>query len=407
MKLAAAETRMAGEIKGGKVHLATTQFGQTTKQTHDYPEGAKMTWGVLAEQLRRDLKPGVEYDVSTYAPAIQLNGAVNTHVAVECEEAIDLLGKTVTALKVRQSIESPLGMLDSFAWLDENDMALKMELLFPGFGNLELLRADEMTAKAAADGGAELFMNTLIRVDTSIDRKNAQTIKYKLTFEGEGAAARPQIPETGMQKPGPWKDRSMELVVTRMDHARLRGLAPGAPKKGFEQYLTPNVWIKSDDPEIVKMAKQAVGDEKDPYAICDRLRRHVTKVITDKNLTVGFATASEVARNREGDCSEHGVLLAALGRSLGIPSRVVCGIVYVPTFKEADQVFGFHMWTQFYLGDQWVDFDAAQRETDCNPTHIAFAVSSMKDAAMGEFAFPLIKLMGQIKLQVLDVKNSG
>jgi hypothetical protein len=129
-------------------------------------------------------------------------------------------------------------------------------------------------------------------------------------------------------------------------------------------------------------------------------------VIADKNLSVGFATASEVARNREGDCSEHAVLLAALGRARGIPARVACGLVYVPTFNEADRVFGFHMWTQFYIHGQWVDFDAAQDETDCNPTHIAIATSSMNESSMGEFAFPLVKIMGQLELEVLETTTT-
>ena len=151
------------------------------------------------------------------------------------------------------------------------------------------------------------------------------------------------------------------------------------------------------------MARQAAGGEKRPYAICDRLRKYVTDEISDKNLSVGFATASEVARNRQGDCSEHAVLLAALGRALGIPSRVVYGIVYVPTFETTDNVFGFHMWVQFLIGEKWVDFDPAQGESDCNPTHIAFTTSSMKDVSMADFAFPLLRIIGQLKLEVLEV----
>ena len=41
------------------------------------------------------------------------------------------------------------------------------------------------------------------------------------------------------------------------------------------------------------------------------------------------ATAAEVARSREGDCTEHAVLLAALARARGIPARVAMGLVYV------------------------------------------------------------------------------
>jgi hypothetical protein len=404
MKLAAMETELSGKIENGKVHISATQFGQTTEQTHDYPQGAKMNWGVLVEQLRRGLKPGTEYDVATYVPSVRADGAVNTHVVVQEKETIDLLGQSVEGIKVKQTVESPLGKLDSVVWLDADGMVLKMVTPLPGIGDLEMLRADEATAQAAGGGAAEMFMNTLIAVDEPIDPQTARAIRYKLTFTGSKDDELPEIPRTGMQTPGPWKNRSMELRVCRIDVDKLKKRKPIAPGPELAEYLAPNVWINHDDPEIVKMAQEAAGDEANPYAVCDRLRRHVTDVIKDKNLSVGVATASEVCRKREGDCTEHAVLLAALGRARGIPARVVAGIVYVPTFNQADHVFGFHMWTQFYLGGQWVDFDAAQRESDCNPTHIAFAIGSMKDSSIGDFAFPLLRVLGQIKLEVLDTE---
>ena len=96
------------------------------------------------------------------------------------------------------------------------------------------------------------------------------------------------------------------------------------------------------------------------------------------------------------------MLLAALGRVYQLPSRVVVGLVYVPWFGAKKDVFGFHMWTQFYLDGQWVDFDAAQNESDCNPTHIAVATSSLKNAALGEMAFSLINVIGRLKIEVIE-----
>jgi hypothetical protein len=129
----------------------------------------------------------------------------------------------------------------------------------------------------------------------------------------------------------------------------------------------------------------------------------VTDVIEDKNLTVGFATASEVCRNKEGDCSEHAVLLAALGRACGLPARVATGLVYVPIFGGNEDIFGFHMWTQFRIGDAWVDFDAAQRESDCNPTHIAFNVAALEGAGLGQIAIDLINVIGNLEIDITRV----
>ena len=61
-----------------------------------------------------------------------------------------------------------------------------------------------------------------------------------------------------------------------------------------------------------------------------------------KNLSVGLATAKEVARTLAGDCTEHAVLAAALGRAAGIPTKVATGLVYF------QGMLGYHMWTEFY-----------------------------------------------------------
>jgi transglutaminase-like putative cysteine protease len=173
------------------------------------------------------------------------------------------------------------------------------------------------------------------------------------------------------------------------------------------EYLQANMYINHDDAAVTKMADEAAGDAKTPYEIADRLRVFVSEKIEDKNLNVGFASASEVCRNMSGDCSEHGVLLAALGRAKGIPSQVACGLVYVPHFVGTENVFGFHMWTQFWIDGQWVDFDAAQNESDCNPTHIAVITDSLQDGGLGELAFAVLPMMARLKIEVIEVEPAS
>lgn len=410
-KFSVMETRVAGRVEGGKVHITSSQLGQTTEQTHDFPAGAKMSWGLLTEQYRHGLKAGTRYSVPFYEPGLRVDGAITASVQVGDREPLELPdGRKTEATRVTTVLELPAGMpmgrMESVGWLDDDYRILRSEMPLPGFGTLEMIRTTETRAKAA-EGGAELFMSTLIPVSRPIDREAARAITYRLTFTGPSGDPAPELPKTGMQTPGPWKDRVMELRVARVDPKRLAGIEGHTDKEDVKPYLVSNLWMNHEDPEVRKMAKEAAGDAKGRYAICDRLRRYVTAVIEEKDLSVGFATASEVARNRQGDCSEHGVLLAALGRALGIPSRVAYGIIYVPEFEGQKNVFGFHMWTQFLIGDTWVDFDAAQGESDCNPTHIAVAASSMQDVSMGDLAFPLLRVIGQIKIDVVDVQTGA
>ena len=115
----------------------------------------------------------------------------------------------------------------------------------------------------------------------------------------------------------------------------------------------------------------------------DNLRKHVTDVIKDKNLDVGFASASEVCRNREGDCTEHSVLLAAMARARGLPARAAFGMVAVPgSFSQGTIRFGYHMWTQIYVNGRWLDFDAALDQPRPDATHIVLGFNDLTDASI-------------------------
>ncbi len=404
VKMATMTTETRGTISDGEVQIAKTQFGMTQNLKFPYPKDAVMYWGLYAEQLRQGLQEGHTYQVQAYTPSLLPDKALPTTVVVGGRETVDVLGKPVQARRTNVTMSSPMGSLETVSWVTEEGVPLKTQIQMMGLV-IEMVRADKETATQDVDP-PEMFFNTLVQADKRIDRKAAQRIRYRLRVVGEGEPI-PTLPVTGMQQPTPHSDEMLELTVARQDHRALSTAALGPPTEEMAEYLEANIWINSDDPMVITMAKKAAGDARTPYEIADRLREFVSEVIKEKNLSVGFASASEVCRNKEGDCSEHGVLLAALGRVHKIPSRVVLGLVYVPWFGGTEDVFGFHMWTQFYLGDQWVDFDAAQHESDCNPTHIAVATSSLQNSSLADMAFGLIALIGRLEIDVLEAEPAA
>jgi transglutaminase-like putative cysteine protease len=90
-------------------------------------------------------------------------------------------------------------------------------------------------------------------------------------------------------------------------------------------------------------------------ALQDRVYRH----ISNKNLRIGYASAGDAARLREGDCTEHALLLAALGRAAGVPTRVANGLAYTDDFGSGGPVFVPHAWVAAWTGERWQAFDAA------------------------------------------------
>jgi transglutaminase-like putative cysteine protease len=133
----------------------------------------------------------------------------------------------------------------------------------------------------------------------------------------------------------------------------------------------PNDWLQSDAAEVIDLAKRGAGEAKTPREKMQNLENFVRGFIRNKDLSVGYASALEVAKNPEGDCTEHAVLLAALGRAQGIPTRVVDGLVYVDHYAGGDHVFVPHAWAQAYVDGAWRSYDAALHGFDAG--HIALS----------------------------------
>ena len=122
--------------------------------------------------------------------------------------------------------------------------------------------------------------------------------------------------------------------------------------------------------------------------------------MTNKNFTQTFATAAEVAESREGDCTEHAVLLAALARACGIPSRVAVGLVYVKSVGG----FGYHMWTEVYLQGQWFPLDATLGDAGIGVGHLKLTDSALDGPTAYSAFLSVAQVMGQLKIGVLGVE---
>lgn len=397
------KTTMKGAFKDGKVTITTSQFGNERSDVFDFPKGAVLkTWGSYRETLLKGFKPGTTYQSLVYEPAMRLDAPLDAETRVGDWKEFEHQGRKLRGQEVTLTLESPIGALILESWVDASGTPVRAKLPVPGMGDMEIIAVDQQTALKDFVP-PEMFNTTVVRAKQSLDRAKLQRVRYRINPKKDHKVDFAKIPETPMQKIIARDEKSIELELTRVKHERLA--ADRKPvtdeKPEMSEFLGGNLMINTADPELIALAKRAAGDEKEPFALADKLRRFVSDYVETKNLNVGFATASEVARTREGDCSEHGILLAALGRLNELPSRVVVGIAYVPIFGNQDDIFGYHMWTQFYIDNRWIDFDAALNESNCSPTRIAFGVSSLKNAGIADLSLPLLTLIGAIDIDIL------
>jgi transglutaminase-like putative cysteine protease len=140
-------------------------------------------------------------------------------------------------------------------------------------------------------------------------------------------------------------------VRVRLDAARARAAPTAAQRR-------PSFFVDADQPPVPALRaelERAAG----PSPSVEDLTAFVDGWIVKKGWGRLLDTASTVATRREGDCTEHAVLLAALARLEGRPSRVVLGVALV----EVDgKVLALgHAWAELHEGGRWIAADAAAR----------------------------------------------
>ncbi len=301
--------------------------------------------------------------------------------------------------------------LPGTAWVDDQGNDVEAILDIPGIGRLDEIvstRADCMKQPE----GAEIFATSLLRPQRAIPSPGGQAEAiYRITSSNQTHL----LPfwNGGDQRVLSSKPGEIVIAVQASDITPSDATysLPHPDTPGLHKYLAPSAYLESNSPEIQKLAREAVGTETNPVRAAAQIERFVRAYIVKKDLNIGFASAEETARSREGDCTEHAVLCAAIGRAAGLPTRCVVGFGYIPpgvdepTIANAVDrdtgIFGFHMWAEAMIAPQrWVAMDAALDGFDVS--HIAILKTALEEIdPLVDLNMPILQLMQNLKIDVV------
>jgi len=173
----------------------------------------------------------------------------------------------------------------------------------------------------------------------------------------------------------PWPETGEQHVVRTGEEVELTicrdcGEEVAPTQETLKSMTSSTEWLQSSDGEVVSFSREARGGSVDK-----RMRKLVAAVRSRLSGGVtydGYLSARDALREREGDCTEYALLLAAAARARGIPARVVAGLAYGSRFVGRPHAFGPHMWVQAWTGKRWVSYDAGLGAFDAG--HIALMV---------------------------------
>lgn len=335
--------------------------GKTEKRSMQWPQGALLSEGSLLRQKAAGLTPGTTVEISTFLPDAM--AAATARQKVIGRERVMLVGRTVSLMRVEQSINVGGAVIQGTVWVDREHNPRRVRLPLLGV-SMEMLDCDRACA-LAPNQPSDVLSRTLVPAPKSLETASlADPIRYHIRLRE--SAGDTQLADTSEQRVRPLSGLPREWEVS-IGLSR-SGSSESPPVPADTQ---PTSWLQSDDADVEALANKSIGDATDAGERMQRLEASVRRHITDKTLAVGYASAAETVQSRAGDCTEHALLLAATARSIGIPARVVNGLAFTRSFGERRHVFVPHAWTQAWIDGRWKSYDAALQGFDSG--HIAFS----------------------------------
>jgi len=386
-KMARHATVREATFEDGWANLETTVMGKSRESRMRCPADAVGPHWVERKTLALGFEQGASFQATLFQP--DLGGAREVEVVVAGEED----GLHRVEMRFKGLPYAPT------TWYRPSGEVARMRVALGGI-ELEMVTCRKEEALEEDDGELppDVFRNTLVVAPHGIAA--ARRVERAVLH----VRARAEMPDLAHRRfqTVETNDRGETLVTIRTVVPENGGVRPLAdPPEDVRSSLAANSMIQSDAPRIVAIAKDVAGDEQDAWRAARALESWVKAHITEKSLDIGLASALEVCENREGDCTEHAVLLAALCRAAGIPARVCMGLEYI------GGVWGGHAWNEVRIDGRWYPLDATNGYGFVDALHLTLASMDLGDASFGEAFAQLAGALGNLEIEILEATRAG
>jgi hypothetical protein len=395
-RMASGPTEMVvlGSVQDGQLTLEQSTLGQKQTSKTPWPAGTEGPFAVEQSLRRQPMKAGEKRTIRCLLAPLNVPG----EVALEglAEEMVELPFGPQKLLKMRAVMTAGQFKIEELRWTDSHGEVHKS--LLPSLRQ-EAVRTTKEVALAPASGGPLDLMSTSI-VPLSGNRAplpGSKRAVYRARVEsGPIAGVFVDCPSQRVRKVD---EQTAELTVIAVRPAHTVTGPPAAPPTDADR--AANGIIQSDDRLITQMAAQVAAKETDPWKIACALELFVQATVQNKNYSQAFATAADVARTLEGDCTEHAVLLAALCRAQKIPARVAAGLIYYPPKKG----FAYHMWTEVWIDDRWLPLDGTLGLGGIGADHIKLTDSNLSGGSPLSDLLSIVQVFGRLKLELVEIEQ--
>ncbi|MEM7475405.1 MAG: transglutaminase-like domain-containing protein [Planctomycetota bacterium] len=371
-------SKVSGDRIGKRLNLETANGPNIQRTSIDWKEG---TWGVLGLQSvlqSSKIEPGEKRTCEVFLPSV--NQIASVELIAGSVEQVALPGSQRELVPIEVTMRLGEQSSASRNWVDENGLIHKTVLI----GNQTIstfLAPPEVGKSIAAEMQCRVLADRKVKfygVSPSLEHRSALYV-----VEAQDSEIYKRWDNQGRQDVKSLTALSAQVKILDAQTEQLHWKALASS----EAYLSSSEWLSSEHESIQRLLAElkqsianrnisagtenpnaitaetteavGVGAEQPQFAIDSReavlrIAMELKQVIREAPQRTTFSTALQTLRTAKGDSKDQTLLLAAILRSAGVPTRIAFGVKLDAPLAR----FGPQVWTEAWVDESWVSIDA-------------------------------------------------
>jgi hypothetical protein len=365
---------------GNRLHLKVATPAETTEREIIVPPDIVV--GVLFSpfNILADLKQKERFGIIFFNPLTQKIEA--SEVQVLGKQRMSLADTVLDAFLIESSYQGS----KTLSWIDADKGEILKQETPLGWKIIKEPQLEAMNfIRRGPSQGLDLALSLAVKSNISLPA-NLSYLRLRLKNLDPVFS----LPQDNRQKLLQSDSKGAVIEIVSSVPAREKTVLPPINKDNFVHELASDIFIPADDAQIKAQAEQIIQGEKNSLRAVRLIAAWMQNNI-QKRVTLSLPNALDVLRTKMGDCNEWTYLFAAFSRSIGVPTKIASGLVYL------EGKFLYHMWPEVYVGE-WLAMDPVLNQEIADVTHIKLVEGELASQ------LELAKILGKIEIEIIEFR---
>jgi transglutaminase-like putative cysteine protease len=404
LKIGDTEQQFEANPKVGSLKIKSTKDGATSESSMEWKEKYRGPFAIEQSLIRKPMKPNQIRKLKYFDPLL---GKV-VDCQLESEESMltpTFYGGSRELIAIRNT--GTVGELtrESIIWVDSKGQGYKSYLKREDFRSFRTDPVDAQTIAATFELRA--IENKATALKGSVDKLHNTTERPKRVV------FRIRHPTRGVDKLFASRTSQVVSPSRSSDSVEVAALQIGEALEKIDKLIEEPTAdpLALESSKNIPSASRLVVDASKKFSsqFPEGLQPAETMKLFAQTFHKGIAVTefdnqiqdlATTIRNKRGDCFEHAILLASVGRALTIPCRVAVGAKY--NYDRATPEMKLHAWVEFHDGSRWVPVDSTENAFPVPPDRIKFYESYFEHPNPYEGLVGLCTILPELEIEVMN-----